>query len=227
MRTCLKSGRTGRPSQLENPLIGRSGRQPSPLAIRASASAEQRIRRPLAIRDRRRCERRGDGRAASKRRQEHFVPDSTLPLQAHLPPLNTKPGRWSEEQRPGYTEVSLRFDGLGMDDDFYKQHAQRVRDLAEGRSIHPKAPVGYGSQVRRQDRQAERGIEDDRAADSRASRPNPPLAQTDIGAALPSGSAAPPFGGLEAEPRFCFAARRINPSPPQGKLRPMLSKLTS
>jgi hypothetical protein len=63
-------------------------------------------------------------------------------------------------------------------------------------------------------RQAKPGIEDDRAADSRAS----PVPSSNRHRALPSGSAAPPWGarGLEAEPRrphFCFAARRINPSP--------------
>ena len=102
------------------------------MAICASVSlvVNQRVRRPLAIRDRRRCEWRAMA-ALHRNVAKSILFRRRFHCKRIFRRLTTKPGRWREEQRPGYTEVSLKFDGLGMDDDFYKQHAQRVRDLAD------------------------------------------------------------------------------------------------
>ena len=104
-----------------------------------------------------------------------------------------------------------------MDDDFYKQHAQRVRDLADKADpFTRKRLLDLADKYDAKDQQAEPGIEDDRAADTRASGPNPFPAQTDIGRFLPE--AQPRLGGLGAWRRS--RAGRTFVSRPAESIRP-------
>ena len=103
-----------------------------------------------------------------------------------------------------------------MDDDFYKQHAQRVRDLADKADpFTRKRLLDLADKYDAKDQQAEPGIEDDRAADTRASRPNPSLDQADIGRLDLFRSGAQGLGGGAVQAAYSSAACRINPSPPR------------
>ena len=57
-----------------------------------------------------------------ERRRNHFVPNLPLPLQVDLLSLNQEATLMARAPPP-----TLRFDKLGMEHDFYEEHAQRVR----------------------------------------------------------------------------------------------------